>query len=73
MKLSTKTRKRIQISLFSGTTHNNLNNDVQIIAMSNEESNSIIEGETIELVIPEGTDVRNIVTIETSKVHQINE
>ena len=41
--------------------------------MSNEESNSIIEGETIELVIPEGTDVRNIVTIETSKARQIKE
>lgn len=40
--------------------------------MSNGESNSIIEGETIELVIPEGTDGRNIVTIETSKVHQMN-
>ena len=50
-----------------------MNNEVQIIAMSNEESNSIIEGETIELVIPEGTDVRNSVTVETSKVRQINE
>ena len=59
--------------IFSAATHSTLNNGVQIIAMSNEESNSIIEGETIELVIPEGTDVRNIVTIETSKVHQIKE
>ena len=59
--------------IFSAATHSTLNNGVQIIAMSNEESNSIIEGETIELVIPEGTDVRNIVTIETSKARQIKE
>ena len=72
MTLNTKSRKCVQLSFFSGTTHNNLNNKVQIIAMSNGESNSIIEGETIELVIPEGTDGRNIVTIETSKVHQMN-
>ena len=41
--------------------------------MNNEQSQSIIEGETIELVIPDGTDMRNIVTIETSKVHHISE
>ena len=44
---------------------------VQIIAVNNDSSTSIIEGETIELVIPEGGDVRNIVTVETSHVPEI--
>ena len=44
---------------------------VQIIAVNNDPSSSIIEGETIELVIPEGGDVRNIVTVETSQVPEI--
>ena len=41
---------------------------VQIIAVNNDPSSSIIEGDTIELVIPEGGDVRNIVTVETSQM-----
>ena len=44
---------------------------VQIIAVNNEPSSSIIDGDTIELVIPEGGDVRNIVTVETSHVPEI--
>ena len=46
---------------------------VQIIAVSNDPSSSIIQGETIELVIPEGGDVRNIVTVETSQVPDIRQ
>ena len=46
---------------------------VQIIAVNNDPSSSIIEGETIELVIPEGGDVRNIVTVETSQVPEIRQ
>ena len=46
---------------------------VQIIAVNNEPSSSIIDGETIELVIPEGGDVRNIVTVETSQVPEIRQ
>ena len=49
----------------------NIASAVQIIAVNNEPSSSIIEGETIELVIPEGGDVRNIVTVETSQVPEI--
>ena len=39
--------------------------------MNNDPSSSIIEGDTIELVIPEGGDVRNIVTVETSQLPEI--
>ena len=46
---------------------------VQIIAVNNDPSSSIIEGDTIELVIPEGGDVRNIVTVETSQVPDIRQ
>ena len=50
-----------------------VNTEVQIIAVNREENGPMIEGEMIELVIPEdGTDVRNIVTIETSKVLDTN-
>ena len=50
-----------------------VNTDVQIIAVNSEESGEMIEGEMIELVIPEdGTDVPRIVTIETSKVDETN-
>ena len=50
-----------------------VNTEVQIIEVNSEENGPMIEGEMIELVIPEdGTDVRNIVTIETSKVKDTN-
>ena len=50
-----------------------VNTEVQIIAVNREENGPMIEGEMIELVIPEdGTDARNIVTIETSKVIDTN-
>ena len=49
----------------------NVNTEVQIIAVNSQENGPMIEGEMIELVIPEdGTDVPNIVTIETSKVKE---
>ena len=51
---------------------NNANTEVQIIAVDSEEAGQMIDGEMIELVIPEdGTDVRNFVTIETSKAKHI--
>ena len=49
----------------------NVNTEVQIIAVNSQENGPMIEGEMIELVIPEdGTDEPNIVTIETSKVKE---
>ena len=50
-----------------------VNTEVQIIAVNSEENGPMIEGEMIELVIPDdGTDVRNIGAIETSKVEDTN-
>ena len=44
---------------------------VQIIAMNTEQDIHIINGETVELMLPAESDVGNIVTIETVQTEEV--
>ena len=69
-RVTTEQMESVDISNVGNTLEGtNVNTEVQIIEVNSEENGPMIEGEMIELVIPEdGTGVRNFVTIETSKV-----
>ena len=51
----------------------NFGTGVQIITVNREEDVHIIEGETIELMLPDGSDVGNMVTIETAETQELNQ
>ena len=71
--MNTKLGSSFNRKFFFADHDSSIASGVQIIEVNNDPSSSIIEGETIELVIPEGGDVRNIVTVETSQVPEIRQ